>query len=261
MQLTYRYLVNNKAILVADLANNITEYKPVYSRQIQVYRGIDNTLSFEIKNHDQKSVSILNTYTPKFQAFDSSGQLIIEKTGTVIETSTPSKVGQFTVSVTANDLLNVEHQFMSYNVHLVKTDNTNVLTYANSHFQAKGTIQIVSDAFPGPKESYSVGTFTESGVGSGIFYSETLNAEPAVNGNEALHTAAIYTTTFTGDVTVQGTLDNQITNGTSWGDISTLSLTNPTEPKYVNFNGVYSHIRFKMSNKVSGTIDKILVRN
>ena len=54
MQLTPRYLSTNKAILIADLANNITEYKPVYQRNLQVYKGIDNVLTFEIKNPDQK---------------------------------------------------------------------------------------------------------------------------------------------------------------------------------------------------------------
>ena len=55
-QLTYRYLASNQVSLIADLANNITEYRPVYQRTIQLYRGIDNTISFEIKNSDQKSI-------------------------------------------------------------------------------------------------------------------------------------------------------------------------------------------------------------
>ena len=64
MQLTYRYLATNKSVLIADLTNNITEYRPVYARNMTVYRGIDNVLTFEIKNPDQKPVSILNTYKP-----------------------------------------------------------------------------------------------------------------------------------------------------------------------------------------------------
>ena len=57
MQLSYRYLVNQKATLIADLANATTEYRPVYQRNLNVYRGIDNTLTFEIKNQDQKPES------------------------------------------------------------------------------------------------------------------------------------------------------------------------------------------------------------
>ena len=89
MQLTYRYLATNKSVLIADLTNNITEYRPVYQRNMTVYRGIDNVLTFEIKNPDQKPVSILNTYTPKFVMFDENNKMIVERDGTVKETSTP----------------------------------------------------------------------------------------------------------------------------------------------------------------------------
>ena len=116
MQLTYRYLATNKSVLIADLTNNITEYRPVYQRNMTVYRGIDNVLTFEIKNPDQKPVSILNTYTPKFVMFDENNKMIVERDGTIKETSTPSFKGQFTVTVTENDLLNVQGQFCSYNV-------------------------------------------------------------------------------------------------------------------------------------------------
>ena len=59
MQLTPRYLSTNKAIVIADLANNITEYRPVYRRTLEVYKGIDNVLTFEIKNPDQKPLNLL----------------------------------------------------------------------------------------------------------------------------------------------------------------------------------------------------------
>ena len=70
MQLTPRYLSTNKAIVIADLANNITEYRPVYQRNLQVYKGIDNVLTFEIQNPDQKPLSILNTYLKYFYIFN-----------------------------------------------------------------------------------------------------------------------------------------------------------------------------------------------
>ena len=88
MQLTYRYLATNKSVLIADLTNNITEYRPVYTRNINVVRGIDNTIQFNVLNADQKAVSILNTYTPKFKAYDENNRLVVERDGTVIETAT-----------------------------------------------------------------------------------------------------------------------------------------------------------------------------
>ena len=260
MQLTYRYLATNKSVLIADLTNNITEYRPVYARNMTVYRGIDNVLTFEIKNPDQKPVSILNTYKPYFVMFDENNTQIIEREGTIKETSTPSFKGQFTVTVTENDLLSLKSQFAAYNVYLVATsDSAKTLTYANTHYNAKGTIEIKGDAFPGPTDTYSIKTFTETGVNTDIFTSETISGQPAINGNEALHTAAIYSTDFVGEVFIEGTLDNTVTGSTKFGDIAKVNLTNTTQPNYINFNGVFNHLRVRYV-KTSGTIDKVLLR-
>ena len=228
MQLIPRYLSTNRAILTADLANNITEYRPVYRRQLQVYKGIDNVLTFEIKNPDQKPLSILTTYTPKFVAFDENKSLVIEHDGVIVETSTPTRKGQFTVTVTENDLLNLNSQYLSYNVYLVKTaDNTKVLTYGDSDYRATGTIHVSTEAFPGPASTYELKTFTEDSYDSSIYNSEAVSAEASRNGNEALHTAAIYTTDFEGKVTIQGTLENNVSGLTVWADIYSTTLQSP----------------------------------
>ena len=259
MQLTPRYLVDDKTILVANLANGTTtEYRTVYAKNLKLYRGIDNTLTFEIKNNDQKPVSILNTYTPKFVAYDESNTQVLEKTGTIIETTTPSYKGQFTVAVTETDLLDVKDQYLTYAVYMIKdSDDSKVITYSNSHFEMTGTIELSSGAFPGPKESYSVQTFTESETD--VYLSEKVEAHPALNGNTALHTVAIYgSTDFDGTVTIQGSLEDQ--NPANWADLSSASYSNPTTPQYQNFNGVFSWLRIKYE-KTSGSIDKVLIRN
>ena len=107
MQLVPKYLLNNSVSLTANLAGEVTEYRTVYQRNINVYRGIDTSIQFNVLNADQKPVSILNTYTPKFKLYDENNRLIVERDGTVLETSTPSKVGHFTVTISENDLLNL----------------------------------------------------------------------------------------------------------------------------------------------------------
>ncbi len=54
MQLIPRYLVSNRSTLTANEAGFITEYRPVYNRQLQVYKGIDNVLDFNLINEDKK---------------------------------------------------------------------------------------------------------------------------------------------------------------------------------------------------------------
>lgn len=266
MQLIPRYLVNNRVTIVANDNGFITEFKPVYSRQLKVYRGIDNNIQFRLLNADQKPINVAS-YTPKFVAFDEAGNQVIAHDCTInqLDDSSASR-GLFTVTITENDLLNIKQQYLSYNIYLVDSSNNKTITYVDSHFDNNATIYVDSYAFPGARASYNVSTFTEdpgkAGVDDSVWYSESITAEPALNGNEALHTAAIYSSTYDGDVVVQATLENQVADGTKWADISTVSFTGTeTEPSYVNFNGVYSFLRFKCSKDPASKVSKILVRN
>jgi hypothetical protein len=254
MQLTSRYLFDNTTTLVANDAGFLVEYRPVYRKQLNLYRGIDNVLQFKILNADQKPVNI-SSYTAKFQAFDENRSLIIEHDGVTVDATK----GLVKVTVTENDLLNVKDQFLSYNIHLVDASGNASLTYSDTHFGMNGTIKLNSSAFPGPLESISITTFSQDNL---VWYSNTITAQPGINGNEALHTAVIYSDGYSSDVVVQATLDNQVTGTTDWADIATVSFTgNETEPTPVNFNGVFNHLRFKATSSPSGTISKILVRN
>ena len=261
MQLIPRYLVSNRSLLTANESGFITEYRPVYNRQIELYKGIDNVLEFKLLNADQKPIS-LTGYTVKFQAFDENNSLIIEHDGVQVVKNSANVKGVCKVTVTENDLLNVKEQFLKYSVHLVNSDGDSVITYTNSHFENNGTIMVNASANPAPRDTYSVTTFTEVTENTPYWASESITAEPAINGNEALHTAAVYTDSYVGDLVVQGTLDNQITGTTDWADITTLTFTgSETEPKPANFNGVYSFLRFKSTANPANKISKILVRN
>tara|TARA_Y100001954_G_scaffold165749_1_gene175892 strand:+ start:824 stop:1591 length:768 start_codon:yes stop_codon:yes gene_type:complete len=255
MQLVPRYLVTNRTVVVSDDTGNITEYNKVYQRNIKIAKGIDNIIRFEIKNHDHKPVSILNTYTPYVEVFTEDNILLKKYIGTIKETSTPSFKGQFEINVTSSDTLNLDGQYLSYTVYLRNTSQADTLTYSDTQFGVPGTMELTSEAFPGAIDSKEIKTFVNS-------ISSVVNAQPDINSNNALHTAAIYSTGFAGTVKVQGTLDDSTTN--SWFDIATVTFSgSETQPKPSNFNGVFNYIRFKVANDTgnSGTIDKILVRN
>ena len=254
MQLVSRYLLSNHTVIVSDDTANLTEYRKVYQRNIKIAKGIDNVITFEIKNHDQKPVSILNKYTPYVEVFTEDNILLKKYVGTIKETTTPSFKGQFTINITDGDTINLDAQYLSYTVYLTDTSDINSLTYADSQYGIKGTIELLNEAFPGAIPSKTITNFLD-----GI--SSVVDGEPNINSNNALHTAVFYTTGFDGTVIVQGTLGPN--NTTSWFDISTETLASPTQPHYVNFNGVFSNIRFKVTNSAgnSGTVDKILIRN
>jgi hypothetical protein len=261
MQLLPRYLVNNTTTLVADVAGFITEYRPVYSKQLQVYKGIDNVLEFRLLNADQKPVDI-TSYTPKFIAFDETNQMVLDKDATILDDGSTITRGKFKVTITENELLNLKQQYLSYNIYLIESDGDKILTYSQPNFDNDAVIYVNARTFPGPVNSYSVTTFEQVAPSVETWYSESVDAQPGINGNEALHTAAVYTASYSGDVVVQATLDNQVTESTQWADVATLTFTGTeTTPTPVNFNGVFSFLRFKTDANPADKITKVLIRN
>jgi hypothetical protein len=233
----------------------------VYTKQLQLYKGIDNVLEFRLLNADQKPVDI-TSYTPKLVAFDETNQMVLEKDCTILDDGSTVTRGKFKLTVTENELLNVKQQYLSYNVYLVETDGDKVLTYSQPNFGNDGVIYVNGTTFPGPLNSYSVTSFEQEAPAIETWYSETVDAQPAINGNEALHTVAAYTSSYIGDIVVQATLDNQVTGTTQWADIATMQLGgSETTPTPINFNGVFSHIRFKATANPADKITKVLVRN
>ena len=116
MQLVSRYLATNHSVVVSDGFAEKTEYRKVYQRNIKIAKGIDNVITFEIKNSDHKPLSILNTYTPYVEVFTEDDVLLKRYTGTIKETSTPSYKGNLqSISQTL--------------IHLILMGNTLVMLY------------------------------------------------------------------------------------------------------------------------------------
>lgn len=261
MQLIPRYLFEERVIVVSNDAGFPVEYRQVYSRQLKVYRGIDNTIQFRLLNADQKPVQIAEDMV--FVVFDEGNNMIVNKLATVTDDSSPETRGMFEVTITENELLNIKQQYLHYNVY--RSDNgVNTVTYSNRNFESAGDIYVSGEAYPGPKSSKLVNNFYPQGdiwVG-GSDDSDRIGADPGLNGNEALHTIAVYSDGYVGTVEVQATLDNQITGINNWSTIGTLTFDGTeTEPVPYNFNGVLSFLRFTFDADPNNTITKILVRN
>ena len=259
MQLTPRYLVKNRTLIISNDVGFVTEYRPVYQRELQVYRGIDNVLEFQVLNADQKPVQLTGKQVI-FVAFDSNKSLIVNRTATIII----ANKGLVTVTISENDVLNVKQQYLHYNIYIVNQDNSRSLTYTDEHFNANAVIYLSSAAYPGPRAPIVVESFFLPIGNSEYWVTDIVTAEPGINGNEALHTAAIYTNEYIGDIVIEATLENQIIGqgNVEWSEVARLTFDGTEEQAVaVNFVGVFSFIRFKASADPELTINKILIRN
>lgn len=264
MQLTPRYLVNDRINVISNDAGFVVEYRPVYSRNLKVYRNIDNVLQFRLLNADQKPVQVIGS--PWIVIFDENQTKILEKECVVTDdgSTTSATKGMFQVTITESDTLDVKQQYLHYNIYIANANGTNSVTYANRNFHSAGVMFLDAGAYPGPRGTVEINDFFQESS-YWVAGSDDINkitAEPEINGNDALHTIAIYNDGYVGTVEVQATLDNQISMATNWATISTITLTGTeTEPVPSNFNGIFTYIRFKFNNNPTDTVTKILLRN
>ena len=263
MQLIPRYLYNNQIFIISNDSGFVVEYRPVYTRNLKIYKGIDNVVQFRLINADQKPVRINST--PVLVLFDENKTKILEKICTVTDdgSSTENK-GLFEFTFTENDLLNIKQQYLNYNIYFEKETGEKSLTYANRNFESAGVIYLDGNAYPGPKSStvienfYQIGDFWYAGAND----VDKIETYPGVNGNEALHTLAIYSNNYIGTVEIQATLDNQITGQNNWSTLTTLTFDGTeTEPVPQNLNGVYKYIRLVADADPKDKITKILIRS
>jgi hypothetical protein len=242
------YLYSNTLDITLDLDATIRGVNQVmYQRDLKIQKGIKNQVRIQFKNSDQKKIRVYNTQTFVFSMFDAINQrLIIEKNLSIIDDGTTSTKGLALLTLTENDTLDLDRTSYQYNVKLQDSDGTYLPTYSNTYYGMAGTLHLMTEIFPVLKDSTVVSTFNKFYNGDEFRYehkSSAIYANPEYNGNTALHTIVYYMTNYKGTVLLQGTLDNNPGPNGNYSTISTKTYNGNTSLDYINFNGIYSHIR------------------
>jgi hypothetical protein len=184
MQKISSYLYPNRVQLLVDLAGFTTEYTNVYQKNVKIYKGIDNTLEFDIKNADQKRIELITdpAATPakvavvtdiRLTVLDAGGHELPNSPYTVEPSETIKGIAVATIP--AADLAGLNHQFLQYNVRASKEDN-DVLLYGDTRFGAFGSIELVSNV---------------NGVAAPSRVFDTFTAEIDLKGTPTHHCSAI----------------------------------------------------------------------
>ena len=269
MQLIPRYLYKNSVDVVSNDIGFVVEYRPVYSRNINVYKGVDNNIQFRMLNADQKPINISGQVI-QFEAFDDEKDQVLVYEATIQDDgTTQSTRGMFYVTILENDLLNIPSQYLTYTVFQKEACDSRGLTYSDRNFGACGTIYVSDCAQPTIKSSNKVVNWQpiNNTWVAGYDSVNKITAQPKINKNKAVHTVAFYTDAYNnngyvGNVQIQGTLDNQVTGENDWYTIDTVQFNGTEErPVFNNFKGVYSYLRFVADTDPDDKLVKILVRN
>lgn len=242
------YLYANTLDITLDLDATIRGVNQVmYQRDLKIQKGIKNQVRIQFKNSDQKKIRISNTQTFVFSMFDSiNRRLLIEKELEVLDDATTSTKGLALLTLDESDTLDLDRSSYQFSVKLQDTDGTYLPAYSNTYYGMAGTMHISNDVYPVLQDSVVINSFTKTYNDSIQLYehkSGNIYANPEFNGNNALHTVAMYMTNFKGTVYIQATLDNTPGSSGNYSTLETRVYNGKSGIDYVNFNGIYSYIR------------------
>ena len=209
MQKISSYLYPNRIVLLADLAGFNVEFTNVYQRNVKIYKGIDNTIEFDIKNADQKRIDLTTISNIELNLMDASGNALLNSPYDVIPTQLK---GIASVEIPREDLCGLSQQYLKYSITAMK-NGVDILLYTNSRFGAVGTIELAGNVMPIIRPEKTYNTFT---------------AEIDLNGVPIYHSSAIPCKFYEAVPTQYLNFDIHVTNfaGSIWLDATTNSTIN-----------------------------------
>lgn len=244
------YLYSNSLTVTLDLdATTYGVNQVMYQRDLKIQKGIKNQIRVQFKNSDQKRIRVYTTQTFVFSLFDAINQrLLIEKNLDILDEGTTSTRGLALLTLNESDTIDLDRTSYQYSIKLQDTDGTYLPTYSNTYYGMAGTLHLSQDIYPVLQDSKQIVNFTKTYDDSASRYehkSGNIYADPAFNGNTALHTVAFYLTQYRGTVYVQGTLDNNPGINANYSTLAVKTYNGFSGVDYVNFNGIFSYIRIK----------------
>ena len=273
MQTVSRYLLSN--LVIAYVSGYHGRNSKVYNRRITLHKGVSTPVSFTFKNEDQKAQDVStktlasgNYYELNVIDSESKKSVITKDLVPIDDGSTVATKGQASTTITEGDLLRLDAKFYNFAIREVKLDRSREVTYADTGYNAAGTLEIIDGAYPDAVNSTNISSFSES-INPLKYTSSPIDAKPGINNNQALHTIAVYTKNFSGSLRVQGTMVATDPDNTDYFDITldgeasrTITFSSSTAVANYNFYGVYQNVRFSWDNDTgnTGIIDKILYR-
>lgn len=255
MQTILGYLYDNIIVVqLVDDASLFERNEVVYARGVKIFKGVDNYIQLQFKNQDQKPVDMTNRSIEFFLLDQKTRSAHIKRDGEIIDATN----GYVRVTLTESELNNLVSKLYTYSVKVTDADLTTHVIYSDDAYNAGGTVELQDKVYPQFKESVTpvLGPY----LAGNVAVTNAVSGQNNINSNDALHTAQFYFTDFTGDIEVQGSMLNSIPAvDEEWFTVDTLSYSGQNNTEYVNFNGMLSFVRFRVT-KTTGEVDSILYR-
>jgi hypothetical protein len=277
MQKIQFYLVPNRITVTTDMAGFTTEFRQVYTRTIKLYKGIDNTIEFEIRNSDQRRQDVGGaTITAMF--FDYDRKKLFEVAGEMAQDMSGAYlVGTMSVVIPAETIANIDPQQLGVAVKMTK-NSVDYTLYADSQFGLVATCDLLNGYNAAPDFTDQLNVFNYEFDANAYFseigeFGTRINEDYNIAPTRSI-TCEIYPKTgFNGNVLIYATADKSNAGDVKWTLVDTVAINasawDPIDDAVV-VSGKYNYVRFKYKKYVepvepyrtlTGNLDKIIIRN
>ena len=258
MQSNSLYLYKNKTeVQISDNTMNRRNIV-VYASNLILHKGVDNALFFQFKNSDQRRVPIgnLEFCLVVFDERSATKQILFELPLNIIDATT----GAAGVTVPEQYLYTVETGLYEYAITSLELDGTKHATYVDDNLGMRGVVDIRLGSAPEFTSSHILTIDQQTKL------TEAVSGLTQVHENQSLHTIIVKfadgaTPGYTGDLTIQATMDNilQQTTNITWFDVATFNYVDQEDHVTANFIGIFNGVRF-LQTETDGTIAEIQYR-
>ncbi len=241
MQKISSYLYPNRINVVADVALFPVRWNIVYQNRVKIYQGVDNVLTIDVKNSDQKRIDI-SDMDLRMIVTDTNGLLVSD----VVVTPSATQ-GLALVTIPETDLESVSPQFLQFSIYRVNEDLTKTVLYADTQFGAKGNMELVGTVMnvdTPPRYITRFAAITDPTV-LGLppyiirYYSDAVEITQANFVKDAATDLVNFNFDLAGlegEIVVQVTKDAVISSAASWTTIETFSVTSSTTNLTKSYN-------------------------
>jgi len=260
------YLYDTTIELVVTSSSIYVDNKPMNNRNLSAHKGVTNEIYFNIRNRDRKLQNVFSDTLRAYLIDPNSKKRLFTK---VLEHT--SDVGIVKLVLLEGDLVNVEPGL--YQVHITRSTQEDVDLPVfvdqnnNVRLDIKITDQTSVEPIPTQVETvFSQLANTALGDSSNVFVSSALYGNLDNNFVNAQHTIALYTTTYTGNITIQGSCLTGVPDtddlSKDWFHVETIALSNASTITHSTFSVNANWIRvIHTPDNSSGTLDKVMLRN
>lgn len=247
----------------AGTGPSATRHAPGYTDQrIIWFKGVDNILNLTVSGTDRRPVSLLRRELTVTMWDRTTGTTIFRRRaqGTVDEN------GQARLTVFARDLMTLPVGIYSLGATFVDAEGLETALTWNRAQQGAFDVEVKDAVVPTSRVTQEVTEFLSV---NGQLISSAFNGPQYYRKDTSLFTVALYGSNWSGTVIVQGTLDENITGDTLWGNLkpqdyetANLTLSGYTGIDPYNYYAGVHWVRIiqQPSGSNAGTLDKVLVR-